>query len=42
MKECGATALSLDAAKTLLFDRDEMIAQADAAGITIVGTLPGV
>jgi len=42
MKECGATALSLDASKTLLFDRDELIAQADAAGITIVGTLPGV
>ena len=38
MKECGATALSVDAGKTLLFDRDELLAQAGAAGITIVGT----
>src|SRR3990167_876410 len=36
MQECGATALSVDAGKTLLFDRDELIAHADAAGITIV------
>ena len=37
MQECGATALSLDAGKTLLFDRDELLAAADAASITIVG-----
>ena len=37
MKECGATALSLEAGKTLLFDCEELLAQADAAGITIVG-----
>src|SRR3990172_4670361 len=37
MQECGATALSVDAGKTLLFDRDELIALADAAGISIVG-----
>jgi DUF1009 family protein len=37
MKECGATALSLEAGKTLLFDSDELLAQADAAGIAIVG-----
>jgi len=37
MQECGATALSVDASKTLLFDRDELIALADAAGISIVG-----
>ena len=37
MIECGATALSLDAGKTLLFDRDELLARADAAGIAIVG-----
>ncbi|OFW00367.1 MAG: hypothetical protein A3H94_07815 [Acidobacteria bacterium RIFCSPLOWO2_02_FULL_60_20] len=42
MQECGATALSVDAGKTLLFDRDELIALADAAGIAIVGTQPGV
>jgi DUF1009 family protein len=38
MKECGATALSLDAGKTLLFSRDELLAEANGAGITIVGT----
>ena len=41
MKECGATALSLEAGKTLLFDSEELLAQADAAGIAIVGTRPG-
>ena len=41
MKECGATAMSLDAGKTLLFDREEMIVRADEAGITIVGSLSG-
>ncbi|HWP86195.1 MAG TPA: UDP-2,3-diacylglucosamine diphosphatase LpxI [Terriglobia bacterium] len=40
MRECGATALSLDAGKTLLFDRDEMLAAADRALITIVGVPP--
>ncbi|MCH8268655.1 MAG: UDP-2,3-diacylglucosamine diphosphatase LpxI [Acidobacteria bacterium] len=40
MKESGATALSVDAGKTLLFDREEMIERADQAGITIVGVLP--
>ncbi|MBI2819063.1 MAG: UDP-2,3-diacylglucosamine diphosphatase LpxI [Acidobacteria bacterium] len=38
MREYGATALSVDAGKTLLFDRDELLARADAASITIVGT----
>ncbi len=38
MKECGATALSVEAGKTLLFDREELLAEADGAGITIVGT----
>ena len=37
MQECGATALSLDAGKTLLFDREELLARADAARIAIVG-----
>ncbi len=37
MQECGATALSLDAGKTLIFNRDEMMAEADEVGITIVG-----
>ena len=37
MQECGATALSVSAGRTLLFDRNQMLAAADAAGITIVG-----
>ena len=40
MKESGATALSLDAGKTLIFNRDEMMGAADAAGITIEGVRP--
>ena len=44
MQECGATAMSVDAGRTLLFDRDQMLPEADAAGITIVGISgsPGV
>ena len=37
MRDCGATALSVDAGRTLLFDRGQMLAEADDAGITIVG-----
>jgi hypothetical protein len=39
MRDCDATALSVDAGRTLLFDRDQMLAEADAAGITIVGVI---
>jgi DUF1009 family protein len=35
MKKAGATALAIDAARTLLFDRAKLIELADAAGITI-------
>lgn len=35
MKRCKATALAVDAHRTLLFDRTELIAAADQAGITI-------
>jgi UDP-2,3-diacylglucosamine hydrolase len=35
MKSARATALALDAGRTLLFDREELIRQADAAGIAI-------
>ncbi len=35
MKQAGATALAIDANRTLLFDRDPLIALADAAGIAI-------
>ncbi|OYW08113.1 MAG: hypothetical protein B7X34_09375 [Acidobacteriia bacterium 12-62-4] len=37
MRETNATILACDAGRTLLLDRDEMIAQANAAGICIVG-----
>ncbi len=35
MRRANATALALDAGKTLLLDRDELLAAADAAGIAI-------
>ena len=35
MKSAGATAIAIDAGRTLLFDRDKLIAEADAAGIAI-------
>ena len=37
MRVAGATALSLDAGKTLIFDRDAFLASANEAGIAIVG-----
>jgi len=40
MRETGATALAVDAGRTLLLDRELMIARADEAGITIVGLTP--
>jgi DUF1009 family protein len=41
MKASGATALSIHAGKTLLFDREELLQKADEAQITIVSTFPG-
>ena len=35
MKRARATAMAIDAGRTLLFDRDKLIAEADAAGIAI-------
>ncbi len=35
MKKAGATALAIDAARTLLFDREKLIEMADGAGIAI-------
>jgi DUF1009 family protein len=35
MKSARATALALDAGRTLLFDREKLMTQADAAGIAI-------
>ena len=40
MKETGATVLAIDAGRTLLLDREEMIARANEAGITIAGYPP--
>jgi DUF1009 family protein len=37
MRVAGATALSVDAGKTLIFDRDAFFASANEAGIAIVG-----
>jgi DUF1009 family protein len=35
MKKAGATALAIDATRTLLFDREKLVEMADAAGIAI-------
>jgi DUF1009 family protein len=40
MKRCNATALAIDAGRTLLFDRDAMIHAADDAGIAIEAYAP--
>lgn len=40
MKHSGATALAVDAGRTLLLDRKEMIDAANAAGISIIGYPP--
>ena len=37
MRTAGATALSVDAGRTLVIDGDQVVRAADAAGITIVG-----
>jgi len=40
MRETGTTALAVDAGRTLLLDKEEMIARADEAGIAIAGYPP--
>jgi UDP-2,3-diacylglucosamine hydrolase len=42
MRTAGATALSIDAGRTLVLDGDRVYAAADAAGITIVGRPRGL
>jgi hypothetical protein len=37
MRVAGATALSVDAGRTLMFERADMLASANEAGIAIVG-----
>jgi DUF1009 family protein len=41
MKEAGARVLALDAGKTLLLDKVEFLARADAAGVAVVGMEAG-
>lgn len=40
MKETGTTVLAVDAGRTLLLDREQMVAKADDEGISIVGLEP--
>jgi UDP-2,3-diacylglucosamine hydrolase len=40
MKETGTTLLAIDAGRTLLLDREAMVARADQFGISIVGYAP--
>ncbi len=40
MRETGTTALAVDAGRTLLLDKDEMLGRANEAGIAIVGGEP--
>jgi DUF1009 family protein len=42
MKSARATALALDAGRTLLFDREKLMAQADAAGIAMQAFPPAL
>src|SRR6185369_12199137 len=40
MRETGATALAVDAGRTLLLDREELLEAASAAGISVTGYRP--
>ncbi len=40
MRETGTTALAIDAGRTLLIDREELIARADEAQIAIIAYEP--
>jgi DUF1009 family protein len=37
MRETGTTVLAVEAGRTLMLDREEMLKQADAANLAIVG-----
>jgi DUF1009 family protein len=41
MQETGTTALAVEAGRTLLLDREEMLARAEEAGIAVAGFPPG-
>jgi hypothetical protein len=40
MRETGTTVLAVDAGRTLLLDREEMLRAADGAGVAIAGYEP--
>jgi DUF1009 family protein len=40
MRETGTTVLAIDAGRTLLLDRDEMLEAANDAGLAVVGYEP--
>jgi DUF1009 family protein len=40
MIETGTTALAVDAGRTLLLDREEMLRRAEANGIAVIGYPP--
>ena len=40
MKETGTTLMAVDAARTLLLDKEQMLAEADRAGLCIIGYPP--
>lgn len=40
MRETNTTALAVDAGRTLLLDREQMLSAAEAAGVTIIGMEP--
>jgi DUF1009 family protein len=40
MREAGALVLALDAGKTLLLDKADFLARADAAGLAVLGMEP--
>jgi UDP-2,3-diacylglucosamine hydrolase len=40
MQSCGATALAIDAGRTLLLDRDQMLEKANQAAIAVAGYDP--
>jgi len=40
MVETGTTALAIDAGRTLLIDREELLTQANRAGVTVVASIP--
>jgi DUF1009 family protein len=42
MKACRATALAIDAGRTLLFDRPQLIDAANEAGIAVEAFAPGL